>query len=62
MSAIDMTETLRPYENKWVALTQDNKVVGSGDTIEEALKEAKKNGYENPIFEQVLPFDGGFAP
>ena len=62
MPAIDMTEVLRSYEDKWVALTEDNKVVGSGDSIKEAAEEAKKKGYDNPIFEKVLPFDGSIAP
>lgn len=61
MPAIDMTEILKPYEDKWVALTDDNKVVGSGDTLEEASKEAKKNGYDDPIFMIVPSFKYGFA-
>lgn len=47
---IDLPHLLRPYEGKWVALDENKtRVVGFGDSIEEALKVAKKSGVSRPI-------------
>ena len=36
--------------NCWLALNEDQtEVVGRGETMEEAVKEAKKNGVDDPI-------------
>lgn len=36
--------------NSWIALTEDqSKIVGRGETLEQAVQEAKKNGVEDPI-------------
>lgn len=46
----DFTKILKPYNKKWVALTSDGKrVVGSGKTPKEALSQAKKEGFDNPV-------------
>jgi len=53
---------LQEYHNKWVALEQDdnNKIVGVGDTLNSALKEAEKRGVKNPILTKVPADYGAF--
>ena len=47
---IHLAKLLSPYRGKWVTLTRDEKaVLGSGDTIDEALKAAEQKG-------ELLPF------
>ena len=47
---IHLAKLLEPYKGKWVTLTKDEKtVLGSGDTIDEALKKAEEQG-------ELLPF------
>ena len=56
---IDLTEILEPYLNKWVALSSDQTVViGSGDTLPEALSEAQRKGAEQPVFMFVPGISG----
>ena len=51
---IDLSELLRPYQGKWVALSQDEtQVLGSGATIDEALDEARRKGERQPIVIRV---------
>ena len=51
---IDLSELLRPYRGKWVALSQDEtKVLGSGATIDEALEGAHREGEQQPIVIRV---------
>jgi Family of unknown function (DUF5678) len=48
--AIDWTPIFEKYKGLWVALKEDEQtVVGSGKTLEEALEEASTNGYDEPI-------------
>jgi hypothetical protein len=48
--AIDWTIISEEYKGLWVALKEDEQtVVGSGKTLEEALEEASNNGYDEPI-------------
>lgn len=53
----DMTKVLIGYEGKWVglSLSKDDQMVvkGSGDSIAEAISEAKENGEEDPILLRV---------
>ena len=63
--AIDWTKIYEKHKGLWVALLDDEKtVVGSGKTLEKALKEAKKVGYQNPIVmrvpTEILPYVGSF--
>jgi len=46
---IDRTELFIKYQNKWVALTDDDKVIVSGSTLDEVLIEAKNKGFDNPV-------------
>lgn len=61
-SAIDLSEILRPYENKWVAITKDyREVIASGQTLREAVEEAKKKN-TSPIYTYVGSFKTGYIP
>ena len=54
---------LIPFEDKWVALTMDNKrVVASGVTIKELEEKMDKIGNCEVIFTKVLPFDQFYSP
>ena len=54
MKAADMTPVIRKYPGQFVALTRDRKrVVGKGFRPEEALEEAKKNGFKEPILTKI---------
>lgn len=46
---IDRTEVFNKYQNKWVAFTDDDKVISVGSTLEEVLAIAKKRGFNNPV-------------
>jgi len=62
LKPIDLTKKLLPYENKWVALSEDKKeILGSGNTLKEAKKSAEKGG-KKYLFLKVLPFDTAFVP
>ena len=51
-----LLEELKNYEDKWVALLeQENKVVGSGDDASEAKRDAEGKGYRNVILFRVFP-------
>lgn len=57
-------EELRPYENKWIAIDRSGekeRIVGSGDTLLKAKRDAESNGYSNPVFMKVPRFDAGFV-
>ena len=54
MKAIDMISIIKKYQGYFVALSYDRKkVLGKGHTPEEALKEASKKGYKNPILTKI---------
>jgi len=59
---IDLTNLLAPYENKWVALAEDEKdVLASGDDIQQVYNiiEGKKL---KATYMFVHSFSGVFAP
>lgn len=63
--AIDWTKIYKKYRGLWVALLDDGRtVVGRGETLRAALKEADKKGYKSPIVMRVptkiIPYVGGF--
>ncbi len=63
--AIDWTNICKKYKGLWVALLDDEQtVVGSGQTLKEAIGKAQKSGYADPIMMRVptriLPYIGGF--
>jgi hypothetical protein len=62
LKPIDLSKKLRPYENKWVALSLDyKKVLGVGDTLEEAERKARKKSKEY-IFLKLPPFNVYYIP
>lgn len=62
LKPIDLTKKLLPYENKWVALSEDQReVLGAGQTLKEAKKAAEKRG-KKYLFLKVLPFNTSFVP
>lgn len=50
---IDKTKLFEAYQNKWVALTDDDKVISAGLTLDNVLKEAKKKGFNNPVATKI---------
>ena len=57
----DLLLLLKPYASGWVALTPDEQmVVASAPSIEEAHREAVKKGCSHPVLLQVFPPDRGF--
>jgi hypothetical protein len=51
---IRLAKLLAPYKGKWVTMTQDEKrVLGFGDTIDEALKAAEEKGELMPFLIKV---------
>jgi hypothetical protein len=56
----DLRKILKPFENKWVALTSDNKrVIGHAKSLEELTK---KTLNKDAVFMKVLPFSPSYAP
>jgi hypothetical protein len=60
MKNYDLRKILKPFEDKWVALTIDNKkVIASGNSLKEvSLKIENKEA----VFMKVLPFRASYAP
>ena len=50
---IDRSELFRKYQNQWIALTSNEKVISSGSTLEEALTKAGEKGFKNPLVTKV---------
>lgn len=50
---LDRTKLFKKYQNKWVALTDDDKLICAGLTLDCILKEAKKKGYDNPVTTKI---------
>ncbi|MEO0087215.1 MAG: DUF5678 domain-containing protein [candidate division WOR-3 bacterium] len=43
LKPIDLSKKLKRYENKWVALSLDNKkILGAGDALKEAKEKAER--------------------
>jgi len=54
MKAIDMTPIIKKYPGYFVALSYDRKrVLGKGRTPEEAIREANRKGYKDPILTKI---------
>ena len=54
---------LKPFENKWVALSPDEtQVVSSGDTLLEAESKLSEKERHEAVFFKVVPFNVGVAP
>ena len=58
MSSIDLTPIIKDYQNKWVALSDDETAIyGAGDTAKEAVRDAESKGHLDYILFFVRPFD-----
>lgn len=54
MKVIDMTPIIKRYPGYFVALSYDRKrVLGKGHSPEEALNEAKKKGFNDPVLTKI---------
>jgi len=61
MENIDLREILKPYSNKWVALSSDSsRVVGVADKLTDAIKEAHIHDEKEPILTKVPEHYGTF--
>ncbi len=59
----DLGKILKPYENKWVALSEDKTtVVSSGKSLTDAIKNTPKNKKDSVSFMHVIPLERHFAP
>lgn len=59
---IDLTELLRPFEGKWVAISQDYAhVLASADSFTDLQRLAKKIVEKYIVF-KVFPFDVSYIP
>ena len=61
--AIDWTNIYEKYIGLWVALEEDDVTLrGSGQTLKEAVEEARKKGLEKPILfrvpTKIIPYVG----
>ncbi len=62
LKPIDLSKILLPFENKWVALSENyKKILASGKTLKEVTKKVNKSG-EKGILLKVPPFDVSFVP
>ena len=56
----DLRKLLKPYANKWVALSRDHKtVIEKGDELKEVVAKVKS---EDVIFLKVFPVDSFYMP
>jgi len=62
MSPIKLSEILRPFEGKWVALNRRRtEVLASGSDPQKVLELAKQKSAERPILKLVPSFDMDFV-
>jgi len=62
LKPIDLSEKLRLFEGKWVALSLDHKkVLGVGKTLKEAKERAEKKA-KKYIFIKLPPFKVSYVP
>ncbi|KKU12468.1 MAG: hypothetical protein UX18_C0023G0013 [Candidatus Azambacteria bacterium GW2011_GWC2_45_7b] len=59
----DLSSILKPYENKWVALSPDRtKIIASGETLEETASKIDSVLQSRVAFSKVLPLGANLAP
>jgi hypothetical protein len=62
LNLIDVSKILKPYENKWVALSLDHKkVLGVGNSLKSAKEKAEKKA-KKYVFIKLPSFDVNFVP
>jgi len=60
--SVNLSAKLKPYENRWVALSLDHrKVLGAGDTLWETKKKAEKKA-KKFVFIKLPAFDLNYVP
>jgi len=58
----DLSKTLRPYADEWVALSQrSNRVVSSGRDLVKVVEEAHRKGEKHPIVTRVPKNYGNYV-
>ena len=56
----DLRKLLKPYANKWVALSFDHKkVIAGGDSLKEVAAKVKS---QDAVFMKVFPSDSIYIP
>lgn len=62
LKPVDLSKKLKPYENKWVALSLDHKkILGVGNTLKEAKEKAEKKA-KKYVFLKLPPFNVSYVP
>jgi uncharacterized protein DUF5678 len=49
------------YEKQWIAISEENSIVGNGVTYGEALRNAKEQGFQEVLMFKVPPLNSPFA-
>lgn len=63
VKAPDFRSILKPYEDKWIALSADRKkVISSGNTLRDAEKSLGKADFKKIAFMKVPSFGKAFVP
>ena len=63
VKALDLSQVLKPYENKWVALSPDKKKVSSsGNSLKEVFDKLDSEQQKKVSVMKVLPLDIKYAP
>lgn len=58
----DLSKTLKPYSNEWVALSpRNNKVLSSGKDLSKVIKLAQKKGEKRPVVTRVPKNYGNYV-
>lgn len=59
---IDLTEKLKPYNNKWIALSFDHKkLIAAADTLQATREKAEKQNKQYLLL-KLPPFDIHYVP
>lgn len=53
MKTLEKKDFLKKYKNKWIALTDNNKIVCSGSSLEDVLQGAKTKGISDPVTARI---------
>jgi hypothetical protein len=57
-----LTEQFRDYEDKWVAILESERIVGSGADPLEAKTDSERKGYSETTLFQAPTFDEMYVP
>lgn len=60
---LDLGKIIKPYENKWIGLSEDKTaVISSGDSLTDAINGTPKDKKNKVSFMHVIPLESHFAP